>query len=117
MSIEMMNNPSAEQTLPDHITIGLHDEASQVVDEFIVDAHLRIVHENETIPADATIEEKLEIIKTAMKPDAKPSARPELTEEQKELRRADIYASQQRRRQFSRPILRFDTIHYPRQRY
>lgn len=116
MSKEIVDNMSAEQTLPDHITIGLHDEASQVVDEFIVDAHLRIVHENESIPADASIEEKLEIIKTAMKPDARPPVHPKMTEEQKEFRRAEIYAREQRRRQFGRPILRFDTIHYPHQR-
>jgi hypothetical protein len=102
--------------LPSHIAIGLQDQATQVVDEFMIDAQLRLAHEGNLIPVDAPLDERVEVIKTAAMPVIPATEQRTLSEEEKDLRRAEIYAWQQRRRKFSRPILRFDTIHFPTRR-
>lgn len=120
MSTELLTDPPLHGDLPDHIAIGFQDQTAKVVDDFMIDAQLRLAHNShggEALSLDLPIEDRVEIIKTALMP-AQPKAEDvELTFEQKEQRRAEIFAWQERRRRFSRPILRFDAIGYPRNRY
>ena len=122
----MSLSPSPEQTLPDHIAIGLSDETSRNIDTYVATTNDRL---DEAV-ADGTgfmeAAEDLEafvteiVLETVASTVADALDDPSIIdgeEMKREFRRRQIIAEQQRKRRFARPILHFDAIQYPRREY
>lgn len=122
----MSLSPSPEQTLPDHIAIGLSDETTRNIDTYVATTNdrldeavaegtgfIEVAQDIEALATEIILETVASTVADALDdPDVIDS-----DEMKREFRRRQIIAEQQRKRRFARPILHFDAIQYPPKQY
>lgn len=102
--------PDENQQLPNHIMFGIHDGVDQSIDEYVLDAQVRLEEKRavEEVEVDAfeKVSEALQDLPMTSGLDAMLIERYQ--------RRQQIISGQQRRRQFGRPILSLAVLYPPR---